>query len=70
MQRSTSNILLINNLANFIRKGLQSSRFYVAIGLASIGTWVGQGTVAGHAVEGTARQLEVEGKIQGTYCLV
>ena len=35
----------------------------LAIGLASIGPGVGQGTVAGQVVEGIARQPEVEGKI-------
>nr|GLL25022.1 uncharacterized protein LOC109183092 [Ipomoea trifida] len=35
-------------------------------GLASIGPGVGQGTAAGQAVEGIARQPEAEGKIRGT----
>nr|YP_009547718.1 ATP synthase CFO C subunit [Leptochilus hemionitideus]AYW16766.1 ATP synthase CFO C subunit [Leptochilus hemionitideus] len=38
----------------------------LAAGLASIGPGVGQGTAAGQAVEGIARQPEVEGKIRGT----
>ncbi|CAM6042427.1 unnamed protein product [Sphagnum compactum] len=38
----------------------------LAIGLASIGPGIGQGTVAGQAVEGIARQPEAEGKIRGT----
>jgi hypothetical protein len=35
----------------------------LAVGLASIGPGVGQGTAAGQAVEGIARQPEAEGKI-------
>ncbi|KAI8017616.1 hypothetical protein LOK49_LG04G00906 [Camellia lanceoleosa] len=35
----------------------------LAIGLASIGPGVGQGTAVGQAVEGITRQPEVEGKI-------
>nr|YP_009549519.1 ATP synthase CFO C subunit [Histiopteris incisa]AYW16678.1 ATP synthase CFO C subunit [Histiopteris incisa] len=38
----------------------------LAVGLASIGPGVGQGTAAGQAVEGIARQPEAEGKIRGT----
>jgi F0F1-type ATP synthase membrane subunit c/vacuolar-type H+-ATPase subunit K len=34
----------------------------LAVGLASIGPGVGQGTAAGQAVEGIARQPEAEGK--------
>ena len=41
----------------------------LAIGLASIGPGVGQGTAAGQAVEGIARQPEAEGKIRGTLLL-
>jgi F0F1-type ATP synthase membrane subunit c/vacuolar-type H+-ATPase subunit K len=37
----------------------------LAVGLASIGHGVGQGTVAGQAVKGIARQPEAEGKIRG-----
>jgi len=40
----------------------------LAVGLASIGPGVGQGT-AGQAVEGIARQPEAEGKIRGTLLL-
>ncbi|KAF3671344.1 ATP synthase subunit c, chloroplastic [Capsicum annuum] len=36
----------------------------LAVGLASIGPGVGQGTVAGQAVEGIARQPEAEGKYE------
>nr|YP_001687209.1 ATP synthase CF0 C subunit [Aneura mirabilis]B0YPM3.1 RecName: Full=ATP synthase subunit C, plastid; AltName: Full=ATP synthase F0 sector subunit C; AltName: Full=ATPase subunit III; AltName: Full=Lipid-binding protein [Aneura mirabilis]ABS54470.1 ATP synthase CF0 subunit III [Aneura mirabilis] len=38
----------------------------LAVGLASIGPGIGQGTAAGQAVEGIARQPEAEGKIRGT----
>ncbi|KAL0295681.1 UNVERIFIED_CONTAM: ATP synthase subunit alpha, chloroplastic [Sesamum calycinum] len=38
---------------------------YTSFGLASIGPGVGQGTAAGQAVEGIARQPEAEGKIRG-----
>ncbi|KAK9669498.1 hypothetical protein RND81_13G135000 [Saponaria officinalis] len=41
----------------------------VPTGLASIGPGVGQGTIAGQAVEGIARQPEAEGKIRGTLLL-
>ncbi|KAG0490902.1 hypothetical protein HPP92_007765 [Vanilla planifolia] len=37
----------------------------LAVGLASIGPGVGQGTAAGQAVEGIARQPGAEGKIRG-----
>ncbi|KAH0697695.1 hypothetical protein KY289_015177 [Solanum tuberosum] len=37
----------------------------LAVGLASIGPGIGQGTAAGQAVEGIARQPEAEGKIRG-----
>ncbi|KAG6467798.1 hypothetical protein ZIOFF_074311 (mitochondrion) [Zingiber officinale] len=52
--------LLMNPLisaASVIAAGL-------AVGLASIGPGVGQGTAAGQAVEGIARQPEAEGKIR------
>ncbi|KAL5651751.1 hypothetical protein ACJX0J_037209, partial [Zea mays] len=41
----------------------------LAVGLASIGPGVGQGTAAGQALEGIARQPEAEGKIRGTLLL-
>ncbi|CAN6476849.1 unnamed protein product [Victoria cruziana] len=41
----------------------------LAVGLASIGPRVGQGTAVGQAVEGIARQPEAEGKIRGTLLL-
>lgn len=40
----------------------------LAVGLASIGPGVGQGTAAGQAVEGIARQPEE--KYEVLYCLV
>ena len=36
----------------------------LAIGLGAIGPGIGQGTAAGQAVEGIARQPEAEGKIR------
>ncbi len=54
---------MVNNISTaIIAAGL-------AVGLASIGPRVGQGTVAGQAVKGTARQSEAEGKIRGTLLL-
>jgi ATP synthase F0 subunit c len=41
----------------------------LAVGLASIGPGVGQGTAAGQAVEGIARQPEAESQIRGTLLL-
>jgi len=41
----------------------------LAIGLAAIGPGIGQGTAAGQAVEGIARQPEAEGKIRGALLL-
>merc|ERR1711904_692107 len=41
----------------------------LAVGLAAIGPGVGQGTAAGYAVEGIARQPEAEGKIRGALLL-
>nr|YP_009497606.1 ATP synthase CF0 subunit III [Astrosyne radiata]AWT40319.1 ATP synthase CF0 subunit III [Astrosyne radiata] len=38
----------------------------LAIGLGSIGPGIGQGNAAGQAVDGIARQPEVESKIRGT----
>ncbi|KAK4364748.1 hypothetical protein RND71_016106 [Anisodus tanguticus] len=37
-----------------------------AVGLASIGLGVGQGTDAGQTIKGITRQPEAEGKIRGT----
>jgi F-type H+-transporting ATPase subunit c len=41
----------------------------LSIGLAAIGPGIGQGTAAGQAVEGIARQPEAENKIRGTLLL-
>jgi F-type H+-transporting ATPase subunit c len=41
----------------------------LAIGLGAIGLGIGQGTAAGQAVEGIARQPEAEGQIRGTLLL-
>lgn len=41
----------------------------LAVGIASIGPGIGQGTAAGQAVEGIARQPEAEGRIRGTLLL-
>jgi len=41
----------------------------LAVGLAAIGPGMGQGTAAGYAVEGIARQPEAEGRIRGTLLL-
>ncbi|RZC81234.1 hypothetical protein C5167_043811 [Papaver somniferum] len=41
----------------------------LAVGLASIGPGVGQGTAAGQAEEGIAEQPEAEGKIRRTLLL-
>lgn len=41
----------------------------LSIGLAAIGPGVGQGTAAGYALEGIARQPEAEGKIRGALLL-
>ena len=41
----------------------------LSVGLAAIGPGIGQGTAAGQALEGIARQPEAEGKIRGTLLL-
>ena len=41
----------------------------LSVGLAAIGPGVGQGTAAGYAVEGIARQPEAENKLRGTLLL-
>jgi len=59
------NILLMNPLigaASVVAAGF-------SVGLAAIGPGVGQGTAAGYAVEGIARQPEAEGKIRGALLL-
>ncbi|MCD9640590.1 Rpoc2p [Datura stramonium] len=53
---------------DYLPSGIQALIFATLaaayIGLASIGPGVGQGTAAGQAVEGIARQPEAEGKIR------
>lgn len=41
----------------------------IAIGIAAIGPGIGQGTAAGYALEGIARQPEAENKIRGVLLL-
>jgi len=41
----------------------------LSVGLAAIGPGLGQGTAAGYAVEGIARQPEAERKIRGSLLL-
>jgi len=41
----------------------------MGVGFAAIGPGIGQGTAAGQAVEGIARQPEAEDKIRGTLLL-
>jgi F-type H+-transporting ATPase subunit c len=41
----------------------------LAVGLGAVGPGIGQGSAAGRAVEGIARQPEAEGKIRGTLLL-
>nr|YP_009402764.1 ATP synthase CF0 C subunit [Compsopogon caeruleus]ARX96113.1 ATP synthase CF0 C subunit [Compsopogon caeruleus] len=41
----------------------------LSVGLAAIGPGIGQGTASAQAVEGIARQPEVEGRIRGTLLL-
>lgn len=41
----------------------------IAIGIAAIGPGIGQGTAAGYALEGIARQPEAESKIRGILLL-
>ena len=41
----------------------------LSVGLAAIGPGLGQGTAAGYAMEGIARQPEAEGKIRGALLL-
>jgi F-type H+-transporting ATPase subunit c len=44
-------------------------RARLSVGLAAIGPGLGQGTAAGYAMEGIARQPEAEGKIRGALLL-
>jgi F-type H+-transporting ATPase subunit c len=41
----------------------------LSVGLAAIGPGLGQGTAAGYAIEGIARQPEAEGQIRGALLL-
>jgi len=41
----------------------------LSVGLAALGPGIDQGTAAGQALEGIARQPEAEGKIRGTLLL-
>ncbi len=41
----------------------------LAVGLAAIGPGMGQGTVAGCAIDGISRQPQSEGQIRGTLLL-
>jgi len=49
--------------------GLSALSAGISVGLAAIGPGLGQGTAAGYAVEGIARQPEAEGKIRGILLL-
>jgi F-type H+-transporting ATPase subunit c len=61
---TTKNLIMdsIVSAASVLAAGL-------AVGLAAIGPGIGQGSAAANAVEGIARQPEVEGKIRGTLLL-
>jgi len=65
IQKQITKIIFMNPLiaaASVVAAGL-------SVGLAAIGPGVGQGTAAGYAVEGIARQPEAEGKIRGALLL-
>jgi F0F1-type ATP synthase membrane subunit c/vacuolar-type H+-ATPase subunit K len=61
-------LLLLNINQDFIMNPLVAAASVIAaglsVGLAAIGPGMGQGTAAGYAVEGIARQPEAEGKIE------
>ena len=61
------------SIGNFIMNPLIAAASVIAAGLAvglgAIGPGTGQGTAAGYAVEGIARQPEAEGKIRGALLL-
>jgi F-type H+-transporting ATPase subunit c len=73
------NFLLVYNLINLFLLEIKLMNPLVAaasviaaglaVGLAAIGPGMGQGTAAGYAVEGIARQPEAEGKIRGALLL-
>lgn len=66
-------IFLITKLNKTIMNPLVAAASVIAaglaVGLAAIGPGMGQGTAAGYAVEGIARQPEAEGKIRGALLL-
>jgi F-type H+-transporting ATPase subunit c len=62
-------ILLGGNTMNPIVAAASVVSAGLAVGLAAIGPGMGQGTAAGYAVEGIARQPEAEGKIRGALLL-
>ena len=57
------------NIVDSLIAGLSTLAAGISVGLAAIGPGLGQGTAAGYAVEGIARQPEVEGKIRGVLLL-
>ena len=67
------NIECIAVFLNYVMNPLIAAASVVAaglsVGLAAIGPGQGQGTAAGYAVEGIARQPEAEGKIRGVLLL-
>jgi ATP synthase F0 subunit c len=66
-------LLLNYKSEDFIMNPLVASASVIAaglsVGLAAIGPGIGQGTAAGYAVEGIARQPESEGAIRGALLL-
>ncbi|KAL8216175.1 hypothetical protein R6Q57_023012, partial [Mikania cordata] len=55
--------------ASFVTPDASVIAARLAVGLASIGTGVGQGTAVGQAVEGITRQPEAKGKLRRTLFL-
>lgn len=60
---------LFDNIMNPLIAAASVVAAGLAVGLAAIGPGMGQGTAAGYAVEGIARQPEAEGKIRGALLL-
>ena len=56
-------------IADSFLTGLSVLSAGIAVGFAAIGPGFGQGTAAGYAVEGIARQPEAESKIRGILLL-
>ncbi len=56
-------------MAEALVQGLSALSAGLSVGLAAVGPGVGQGTAAGYAVEGIARQPEAEQKIRGVLLL-